>query len=117
MNYLLLRIMTTALGLALLLGISSSNASATTFTVTVGDGGFIFKPDSLTIQVGDVVEWTWSAGGHSATSGTPGLPSGFWDSGVLNQGATFSHTFTSVGSFPYYCTPHGDCCGMIGTIT
>jgi plastocyanin len=108
---------TAMLGLGLLLTLGSSRASATTFTVTVGDGGFLFSPDSLTIRPGDTVQWTWSATGHSSTSGSPGAPSGFWDSGVLNQGATFSHTFNAAGSFPYYCTPHGACCGMIGTVT
>src|SRR5262249_33710778 len=33
------------------------------------------------------------------------------------QGASFSHTFNAAGSFPYYCTPHGACCGMVGTVT
>ena len=27
------------------------------------------------------------------------------------------HTFNTAGSFSYYCTPHGACCGMRGTIT
>ena len=108
---------TAMLSIGLLLTLGSSRASATTFTVTVGDGGFLFSPDSLTIRPGDTVQWTWSASGHSSTSGSPGAPSGFWDSGVLNQGATFSHTFNAAGSFPYYCTPHGACCGMIGTVT
>lgn len=94
-----------------------AHAGATTFNVTVGDGGFIFTPDSVTIQVGDTVQWTWAAGGHSATAGTPGAPSGFFDSGILSQGATFSHTFNTPGSFPYFCTPHGGCCQMVGTIT
>ena len=29
----------------------------------------------------------------------------------------FSHTFNTVGSFPYHCTPHGALFGMVGTIT
>jgi plastocyanin len=93
------------------------SSKAATVTVTVGNGGFFFFPSSVTIQPGDTVKWTWSAGGHSSTSGTPGAPNGLWDSGILNQGATFSHTFASVGSFPYFCTPHGGCCGMIGSVT
>src|SRR5436190_22439982 len=83
-----------------------SAASATTFHVMVGNGGFNFTPSSVTIRPGDTVQWTWSASGHSTTSGNPGFPNGIWDSGVLDQGATFSHTFNSTGSFPYYCTPH-----------
>ena len=31
------------------------------------------------------------------------MPNGIWDSGVRDQGATFTHTFNSVGTFPYYC--------------
>jgi len=93
------------------------SSKAATVTVTVGNGGFFFFPSSVTIQPGDTVQWTWSASGHSSTSGTPGLPNGLWDSGILNQGATFSHTFPSAGSFPYFCSPHGACCGMVGSVT
>ena len=32
------------------------------------------------------------------------MPDGIWNSGVRNYGATFTHTFNSVGTFPYYCT-------------
>ncbi len=91
-------------------------ANAATFMVSVGNGGFRFTPSSVTIHVGDTVQWTWAASGHSSTSGTPSAPAGLWDSGIRNQGATFSHTFTSAGSFPYFCTPHGACCGMTGTV-
>ena len=105
------------LGIGLLLVLGPSLATATTFTVTVGNGGLFFSPSSITIQPGDTIQWTWSSSVHSSTSGTPGSPNGIWDSGILNQGATFSHTFSTVGSFPYYCTPHGGCCGMTGTVT
>jgi plastocyanin/uncharacterized protein YggT (Ycf19 family) len=92
-------------------------AGATTFTVTVGTGGnLVFTPSSVTIHPGDSVQWTWSSSGHSTTSGSPGLPNGIWDSGILNQGATFTRTFNTAGTFPYYCTPHGGCCAMVGTV-
>ena len=91
---------------------------ATTFTVTVGTNGqLVFTPSSVTIHPGDQVRWTWSSGGHSTTSGSPGMPNGIWDSGLRNQGATFTRTFNSTGTFPYYCTPHGGCCAMVGTVT
>jgi plastocyanin len=85
-------------------------------TVKVANGGFFFTPSSVTIHTGDSVLWTWSSSGHSTTSGSPGTPSGLWDSGILNQGAIFMHTFNTAGSFSYYCTPHGACCGMVGTV-
>src|ERR1051325_8105663 len=95
----------------------SKPANATTFNVTVGPGGnLVFDPASVTIHVGDQVKWTWGSRGHSTTSGSPGLPNGTWDSGINNQGATFTRTFNSPGTFPYYCTPHGGCCGMVGTV-
>jgi len=92
-------------------------ARAATVTVIVGPGGFFFTPSSVTIHTGDTVVWMWSSGGHSSTSGSPGMPGGLWDSGILNQGATFMHTFNTAGSFPYYCTVHGACCGMVGSVT
>ena len=93
-------------------------ASATTVDVTVGpNGDLVFSPSSVTIHPGDQVRWTWGSSGHSTTSGSPGMPNGIWDSGILNQGATFTRTFNSTGTFPYYCTPHGGCCGMVGTVT
>jgi plastocyanin len=92
-------------------------ASAATFNVTVGPGGnLVFMPSSVTIHPGDQVKWTWDSSGHTTTSGSPGMPTGMWNSGLRNQGATFTRTFTSTGMFPYYCTPHGGCCGMVGTV-
>ena len=92
-------------------------ASATTVDVTVGPGGdLVFSPSSVTIHPGDQVRWTWSSSGHSTTSGSPGQPNGIWDSGIHNQGATFTQTFNSAGTFPYYCVPHGGCCNMVGTV-
>src|SRR5262245_45629896 len=91
--------------------------TATTFNVTVGPGGdLVFMPSSITIHAGDQVKWIFGSSGHSTTSGSPGMPNGIWDSGIRNQGATFTRTFNSVGTFPYYCTPHGGCCNMVGTV-
>src|SRR6267154_378473 len=93
-------------------------ASATTVDVTVGpNGDLVFSPSSVTIHPGDQVRWTWGSSGHSTTSGSPGQPNGIWDSGIRNQGATFTRTFNSAGTFPYYCTPHGGCCGIVGTVS
>src|ERR1041385_4529138 len=88
-------------------------ASAATVSVAVGVvphpfHGFTFLPLSVTIHPGDQVTWTWDSSGHSTTSGSPGMPNGIWDSGVRSQGATFTYTFNSVGTFPYYCTQGGE---------
>ena len=109
----------------------SGAASAATVTVHVGAGGmtgneakkdgymdpvFVFYPAFVSIQQGDTVQWIWDDDTHSTTSGSPGSPSGFWNSGVLNDGATFMHVFSDPGTFPYYCSVHGGCCGMTGTV-
>ena len=92
-------------------------ASATTVDVTVApNGDLVFSPSSVTIHPDDQVRWTFSLAGHTTTSGSPGQPNGIWDSGLRPQGATFIHTFTSAGTFPYYCVPHGGCCNMVGTV-
>jgi hypothetical protein len=41
---------------------------------------------------------------HTSTSDSQSGPE-VWDSGFLSSG-TFSHTFTTPGSFPYYCAIH-----------
>jgi len=97
--------------------LSLAKMSADTIQVQVGAGGLKFTPQDVTINVGDTVEWVWDDSGHSSTSGTPGNPDGLWDSGIQNLGFTFNHTFTAEGTFAYYCTPHGLCCGMIGSVT
>ena len=82
-------------------------ASAATFNVKVGVAvpgskyNFRFSPSSVTIHPGDQVKWTWASGGHSTTS-----VDGLWDSGVRNQGATFTRTFNREGTFGYVCANH-----------
>ncbi|MGI8955576.1 MAG: cupredoxin domain-containing protein [Chthoniobacterales bacterium] len=83
----------------------------------VGQDGLKFTPQDITIQVGDTVQWIWAASGHSSTSGTPGNPEGKWDSGVQNTGFIFNQTFATGGTFTYFCSPHGLCCGMVGSVT
>ena len=128
------QIFRTAAGLgSALFFLFSSAASAATVTVHVGAGGtmggpvekdgygymdplFIFTPAFVSINPGDTVQWIWDADQHSTTSGSPGSPSGFWNSGVLNNGAIFTHVFPDPGTFSYYCSVHGSCCQMTGTV-
>lgn len=105
-----------ALAIATSLTFCRTVAVSATVDVEIGNGGLFFSPSSVTIQPGDTVRWTFSSGGHSTTSGSPGMPNNLWDSGIRSQGAVFNHTFPSAGTFPYYCIPHGGCCGMVGTV-
>ena len=106
-----------ALIIAASLAFCPTVAFGATFNVAVGPNGeLVFSPSSVTIHPGDQVRWTFNSGGHSTTSGSPGQPNGIWDSGIRSQGTSFTRTFNSAGTFPYYCTPHGGCCAMVGTV-
>src|SRR5262249_32953944 len=85
--------------IGLLLALCPRPVGASPTPVMGGADVFSFFPTSVTTNVGDPVEWFWSAGGHSSTSGPPGHPSGFWDSGILNVGPPFPHPFPAAGSF------------------
>src|SRR5689334_471738 len=91
---------------------------AATFTVNVGPNNTLtFSPFVVSIAPGDTVMWTWKGINHSVTSGMPGAPDGMFDSGIHNSGFTFSVTFSTPGTFNYFCSPHGACCGMTGKVT
>jgi plastocyanin len=61
-----------------------------------------FSPASVSTTLGGSVTWTYQdAISHTSTS-----DQGFWDSGPRSGGATYSHTFTSAGSFAYHCSIH-----------
>ncbi len=61
-----------------------------------------FNPNNVTINVNDQVVWTWVSDSHNTESDTE-----LWNSGVFNAGHVFTNTFTSAGSFPYFCRVHG----------
>ncbi len=94
----------------------------TTHTVEM-TGDYEFVPSSLTIKQGDSVKWVLIKGNHEIASGKviegpdgrEGIPDCLWDSGKMAAGS-FTYTFNSIGTFPYYCDSHVDV-GMIGTIT
>ncbi len=69
-------------------------------TVTVDVINFAFDPNPVTISVGDSVDWVWLTNNHSTTSVAGSVET--WDSSVHSNGFSFTHQFTTVGSFPYY---------------
>ncbi len=75
-----------------------------------------FVPASLTVSTGTKVTWTnKDSYAHTVTSGTPGNPTGLFDSGNISSDGIFSYTFDSTGTYKYYCRIHPDI--MQGTIT
>jgi plastocyanin len=77
---------------------------ASSFTTTA------YIPDSVTVSVGTTIKWT----NNDVVAHTVSSQNNLWDSGSLAGGATFSRTFQSTGTFPYYCAFH---VGMVGTVT
>jgi plastocyanin len=86
-----------------------------------------FDPASLTVPRGATVTWrNTSQVAHTVTddpakAANPAdalLPSGAqaWDSGTINPGGTYSHTFDVPGTYKYFCQPH-EAAGMVGTVT
>lgn len=71
-------------------------------TVQVGPGT-TFSPATVTVAPGEAVIWSFQAFHTSTSDATMGAE--VWDSGFLSTG-TFSHTFTTPGSYPYYCQVH-----------
>jgi len=81
--------------------------------VTVTASNYKFTPASVTINVGDTVTFTNAGGYHNVIA----------DDDSFNNGApsaekwTFDHTYTSAGTFGYFCGPHGSPGnGMFGTV-
>jgi plastocyanin len=76
-----------------------------------------FAPPAVTVKVCQAVDWTIvGAIPHTITSPTPGTTGVTFDSGSLDTGHAFTHSFAAPGTYHYYCTIHGASV-MSGTIT
>ncbi len=86
--------------------------------VTVNQVSLSWSPSTVVITPGDQVTWVWSSGSHTVTSGTgPTDPDVglLFDAPLDGSNTTFSFTFNSTGTFPYFCRPHFGF-GMIGEV-
>lgn len=101
--------------------------------VITPDGKYRFEPDSLTIQVGDTVQWVMTSGGPHNVSFYPGkIPHGaapllnaqmteqigtLQGKLLLTPNETYSISFAGlpVGEYDFYCTPH-EMLGMKGKL-
>jgi nitrite reductase (NO-forming) len=74
-----------------------------------------YQPNPAQVSVGSTVTWTNDdAQPHTVTSGENVTPDGNFDSGIMAPAATFEHTFTEAGEFPYFCLLHPN---MVGTVS
>jgi len=101
---------------ALLIVLGAAGPAMASESVSIVD--FSFNPSSLTISAGTTVVWTNNGQQpHSATANdgsfdsSPGCPNNVNE--CIQPGESYSHTFSSAGSFPYHCKVHPT---MTGTI-
>lgn len=71
-----------------------------------------FGPKVVTISVGQSVTWTSSGSNpHTVTAdggafdSSPSCPGSI--SNCIQNGESYTHTFSSIGTFPYHCKIHG----------
>ena len=80
---------------------------------TVSISNFQFAPKVVRIKAGSEVTWQVKEGTHTVTADNGGF-----ESPALSAGKTFSHKFSTPGTYRYYCSFHGSKGGhdMAGTI-
>lgn len=88
--------------------IGLSGAAAATSSATIS--GFAFQPNPIVVTAGDTVTWTNNdAVGHTVTA-----DGGSFNSGTIANGASFSQSFATAGTFAYHCSIHRT---MHGSVT
>jgi plastocyanin len=110
--------------LALVAAIYLPAAAAQTVTMT---DSLKFQPSQIEVPVGTTVTWNNTSSVVHTVTADPSkandpahvkLPEGAetFDSGMIQPGGSFSHTFETPGEYRYFCIPH-EGVGMIGTVT
>jgi len=98
-----------AIAAAMLTGASRAD-TPTTPTAQVVISNMSFSPRTLTVAAGTRVTWVNRDGdSHSVES----RDKGFTSSPLLNTGDKYSYTFTTPGTYAYYCAVHASMTGMI----
>ncbi len=88
----------------ILLGISGSctKKSDTPGLNEVFIQSMAFDPGTITVSANTTITWTNKDGvAHTVTS-----TAGLFDSGTINSNGTYSHLFSTAGTFPYKCSIH-----------
>lgn len=98
---------------ALFLGLAVECSSSKSNTVTgpapnkVVIQNDLFNPDSIAVSTGTTVTWTnMDSLIHTISSGTPANPTTVFESGNVSPNGTYSFTFNTKGTYPYYCKVH-----------
>ena len=106
------------LTLAVVLGLAGAFHGMRAATVTIDIVGYSFSPSNAVVTVGDTVTWSGLDNMHNITGLTPQDLDQFCGPGPTDTDteSNCSQIFNTVGTFPYECTIHGPCCGMMGNI-
>ena len=114
----------TKLSLMFLLCFFVSTVSATIHTIN--SGGYYYNPSSLTVNVGDTVEWINDGGNHNVNADINAItgvsfnnPESFISPAINIPGAIIhTHIFTIPGLYNYDCSVGSHAAnGMVGSIT
>ena len=92
-----------------LTGVKASAQQAAAKTVEIKIDNFSFAPGTVTVAAGTRVTWT----NHDDIPHTAVSTDGVFKSKVMDTDEKFSYTFTTPGTFPYFCSIHPK---MTGTI-
>ena len=106
-------------GMIMYTALAYPDPDAANTVLVVQDGGDRFEPASITISVGDTINWYWPVGSadHNVVPddgnvpATSGAPAGY--------PKFLSFTFATPGVYHYHCAVHGGPggAGMSGTVT
>jgi plastocyanin len=81
-----------------------------------------FLPQTVSIEAGDTVMWTWIEGDHTVTSGLPGgeagttsEPGALFDAPLDSTHPSFAHAFGASlsGGVPFFCRRHPEQVGFV----
>ena len=101
------------LGLAVLMVVIPAGGRATVYVINFGGAlGKNYSPNSLSVSVGDTVEWQGSFGDHPLHSTSAPQGAATWEN---VSGSVFDYVVTVPGSYNYECENHGP--AMSGSFT
>jgi plastocyanin len=89
-------------------GEAAANKAAASDTAAKGGGvaaemrGMTFAPSRLEVAAGTTIRWT----NNDQLVHTITADDGSWDSGPIEPGQMWAHTFAQPGEYAFHCTPH-----------
>ena len=116
--FLPVALVTAAVSIAALTAAISSGDDSSAAATTAAPAGqavaativdFAFSPEPVTVTAGQTVTWT----NHDPFAHSVKSSDGAFDSASLGQGASYSATFSTPGTYSYLCGIHNS---MTGTV-